>query len=684
MRSEGIVSEGKLILIVGPSGAGKDTLMEQALTYSSALQGITVARRIITRPSTAGGEAHIEASEVEFEQACQNGEYFAFWHAHNLKYALQKNIATLVSSGKIVLANVSRRAIKPIVDSGLPISIIEVTASDSVRAERIFKRGRESLEDIKKRITHVEWDVPQGVIKYVVDNSESLEQGVNNFIIALSKACGGSDTVTRLPIDMGNSLACLVSTNSSLYTQGTPPTRLEMRYFGKRISLRVLWDESDRLVTDKTVGLPEFTLNSLGIIEHAKVNLSVSNEPKSLTYLQKKISGTAADEDEYSAIVLDIANNSYDESSVAAFITSLSYGLSDEELVALTKARRKTAHSLTLDYPFLVDKHSMGGIPGNRITPLVIAIVAAHGLKIPKASSRAITSAAGTADTMAVFAEVDLSPQHVKKVIEETNGCLVWNGRISHTPFDDIANAIIRPLNLKSDRMSIASILSKKMAAGVTHLLVDLPVGRDTKIKDQTHAQSFCSAMEQTAKHIGMHVHVNISDGTQPVGCGVGPYLEACDILQVLHNAPEAPQDLKEKALDYAGIIIQWDPKVLPGEGRIIAEDLLTRGLAAQQFEKIIEAQGKKEFPLKPAQYNHIIKSSHTGYIRNINVWRINEIARKAGAPKDILAGLNIFCKKGSYISKGDPIYKIHTSSAILLDSTIQMAMKDTGISIEE
>jgi thymidine phosphorylase len=137
----------------------------------------------------------------------------------------------------------------------------------------------------------------------------------------------------------------------------------------------------------------------------------------------------------------------------------------------------------------VVDKHSIGGIPGNRTTMIVAPIVAAHGLIMPKTSSRAITSPAGTADTMEVLAKVDLSEAEMRSVVERCGACIAWGGHVNLSPADDVIIAVERPLQIDTPEQMVASILSKKMAAGVTHLVLDIPFGPTAKIRSAAYAQ---------------------------------------------------------------------------------------------------------------------------------------------------------------------------------------------------
>ncbi len=232
---------------------------------------------------------------------------------------------------------------------------------------------------------------------------------------------------------------------------------------------------------------------------------------------------------------------------IAAFLISSASFMTSDELLALTHAMAQAGTQLKWDKPIVVDKHCIGGIPGNRTSMIVVPIVAAHGLTIPKTSSRAITSPAGTADTMEVLARVDLGVDEMKEVVAACHGCLVWGGHVNLSPADDILISVERPLSLDTREQMVASIMSKKIAAGSTHLLIDLPVGPAAKLTNATEAMRLRKLFEFVGDHFGISVEVITTDGRQPIGNGIGPVLEAQDVMAVLSNDPGAPADLREK-----------------------------------------------------------------------------------------------------------------------------------------
>ena len=282
--------------------------------------------------------------------------------------------------------------------------------------------------------------------------------------------------------------------------------------------------------------------------------------PRQSRCRSRQNSGPYADAGEIGAIVDDLIHYRYSDMEIAAFLIGSASFMTSGELLSLTNAMAQAGTQLKWNNPIVVDKHCIGGIPGNRTSMIVVPIVAAHGLTIPKTSSRAITSPAGTADTMEVLARVDLGVEEMKEVVAACHGCLVWGGHVNLSPADDILISVERPLCLDTREQMVASIMSKKLAAGSTHLVIDLPVGPAAKLTNATEAMRLRKLFEFVGDHFGIAVEVITTDGRQPIGSGIGPVLEAQDVMAVLANDPNAPPDLREKSLRLAAHVLEYDP----------------------------------------------------------------------------------------------------------------------------
>jgi thymidine phosphorylase len=330
----------------------------------------------------------------------------------------------------------------------------------------------------------------------------------------------------------------------------------------------------------------------------------------------------------------------------------------------------------------VVDKHCIGGIPGNRTSMLVTPIVAAHGMLMPKTSSRAITSPAGTADTMEVLAKVELTPAELHDIVRKHHACLAWGGTAHLAPADDILISVERPLGIDSQGQMVASILSKKLAAGSTHLLIDIPVGPTAKVRHMREAQQLRKLFEYTGDRLGIHLEVIITDGSEPVGKGIGPVLEARDVMQVLHNDPAAPADLRQKSLRLAGRLLEFDPDVRGGYGYSIARGILDSGRALQKMQSIIEAQGVNSDPEAPGKLQYEVCAKKSGVVTSINNYLVARLASLAGAPIDKGAGVDLLKKLGDPVATDEPLYRVHAEYRSGFKFAQGLSDRDNGYTI--
>ncbi len=398
------------------------------------------------------------------------------------------------------------------------------------------------------------------------------------------------------------------------------------------------------------------------------ITISHPRPLESLNFIHSKIYGNEFKLNEINQIMEDLTAGRLSDIDIAMFLSaSAAIGLNQRETLDLTHAMVNTGKILTWPSDLIVDKHCVGGLPGNRTTLIVVLIVAAFGLMIPKTSSRAITSPAGTADTMEVFAPVNLDIKSMRKVVEQENGCIVWGGSVSLSPADDLLIRIERPMNLDSEGQLVASILSKKIAAGSNHLLIDIPIGPTAKIRSAQEANVLKSILEKTAQAFSIKTTIIVTDGAQPVGRGIGPALEAQDILSVLSSDKNAPSDLRERALTLAGHIIEFSPKVQSGTGKSIATSILESGKALEKFEAICKAQGGM-FTIPKSNYKHTVEATKPGKIISIDNNHIARLAKLAGAPTYKTSGIELLTKVNSIVKKNEPLFIIHAEAKGELD----------------
>ncbi|SEA29994.1 thymidine phosphorylase family protein [Microbulbifer marinus] len=384
----------------------------------------------------------------------------------------------------------------------------------------------------------------------------------------------------------------------------------------------------------------------------------------SLSALRKKIYGHELNALEINGIIHDISRRLYSDIEIASFLTACAGGrLSLAEITALTRAMVHTGNQLHWPGKDRVfDKHCVGGLPGNRTSPIVIAIASAAGLMIPKTSSRAITSPAGTADTMDVLTEVDLTLEQLQKVVTETGACLAAGGKVGLSPTDDLLIRIERALDLDSEGQLVASVLSKKVAAGSNHILIDMPVGPTAKLRNLEQADQLAELFYGVAAALQLKVRCVITDGAQTIGYGIGPNEEARDVLAVLRNSADAPPDLTERALYLAGQLLSMHSGDSDTASLQQAREILYSGQAWQQFKRICDAQGGLK-EIVEAPYHSELRATSEGRLLKMDNRRLAQLAKLAGAPSSAAAGLRLRVKVGASIVPGQPLATLYADS---------------------
>jgi thymidine phosphorylase len=442
----------------------------------------------------------------------------------------------------------------------------------------------------------------------------------------------------------------------------TALTRLEVRHKEKRIIATLDVVLSD-LLQKNEAGLSEMAIKRLGVKDGDLITVSHLKPIESLSDVRAKMYHKKINEAAYYRIINDITNGLYSDIEIAAFIAGCAGdNLDVDEITWLTKAMIDSGSRLKWDGQIIMDKHSVGGLPGNRTTPIVVAIIASAGLTIPKISSRAITSPAGTADTMETITTVNLPIDKIKEVVNKEGGCFAWGRLAKLSPADDILITIEKALDVDSPGQMIASILSKKVATGSTHVVIEIPFGQTAKVRTNDEALKLQYYFNTVGEAIKLKVDVLIMDGSQPIGKGIGPSLEAMDVLSVLRNQKEAPNNLKEKSLMIAGTLLELSETIEKGKGVFEARKILESGKAYEKFEKICLAQGGFKEPVF-AKYKTEIKSKIAGIVTTIDNRKLAKIAKLAGAPQSPSAGIHFDSPIGTKTEKGQTLFTIYSES---------------------
>jgi thymidine phosphorylase len=490
-----------------------------------------------------------------------------------------------------------------------------------------------------------------------------------------------SHRARRLGIDTGQEpVVYLRRDSSTARSEGfDSQTRVEVRA-GERRLRATLAVVTAPLLEEGEVGLSETAWARLAPQAGTRIRVRHPRPLASLRHVRAKIHGQRLDAAGIAEIIGDVAEGEYSDIHIASFLTACAGGRLDrQETIDLTRAMVSVGERLTWLGEPVLDKHSVGGLPGNRTTLVIVPIIAAAGYLIPKTSSRAITSPAGTADTMETLAPVELDTAAVRRVVEREGGCVVWGGAARLSPADDLLIRVERPLELDASGQLVASVLSKKVAAGSTHVLVDVPVGPRAKVRGLDAAARLERELREVGEAVGLRVRPVLTDGAQPVGRGVGPALEARDVLAVLANDPAAPEDLRARALLLAGHLLELAGTVPTGSGEALAREILLDGRALRKLEAICEAQGGMHTP-PVAAFTRPVTARHGGRVAAIDNRRLARVARLAGAPRDRAAGLQLHVRLGDSVEAGAPLYTIHAESRGELAYALTYARTRRGI----
>jgi len=433
---------------------------------------------------------------------------------------------------------------------------------------------------------------------------------------------------------------------------------------GNRRIIATLYQLDSEWLQPGEAALSDSAFRGLAVQEGDELYLSHPQPLDSLGLVRGRIYGRRLAQPDLKAIITDVAAGRYADIHIAMLLTAMATrGLDDEELENFTGAMIDAGEHLAWNRPVIADKHCIGGLPGNRTTPLVVAIISASGLWMPKTSSRAITSPAGTADTMETLTSVDLNLDQMRRVVEQEGGCVVWGGAVRLSPVDDLLIRVARVMDLDAEDQMIASVMSKKIAAGATHLVLDLPWGDTAKIRSELDAEHLGRRLTTVARAFGIDTRIVLTDGSQPVGRGIGPALEARDILAVLHNHEDAPDDLRQRSLTLAAHLLELTGVADDGAGIDLARERLESGQALKKFEAICRAQGGlREPPVASRQFGVLAK--HDGVVRAFDNRRLARVAKLAGAPGAPAAGIELHVHLGQKIEHEQPLFTIHAETA--------------------
>ncbi|MFW5720130.1 MAG: thymidine phosphorylase [Candidatus Dojkabacteria bacterium] len=454
-------------------------------------------------------------------------------------------------------------------------------------------------------------------------------------------------------------------------------TRLEVQSPKNNESEVVKVEMTENLVAHYEVGIESHMWNDFELDEGDLLGLDLLPQPKSLHAIRKKLLRNKLNYKEIKLILDEIVNGKLGEIEATYFAScGFNPGFDDQELYYLTKAMAESGDVVKWPYDKVIDKHSIGGLAGKGITPIIISIIASKGLVVPNTSTRAITAPAGTTDVMEVFCNMEFSLEEIEELIRKNNACMVWGGGLDMAPADEALIEIEKPLGIELYDKFIVSILAKKVAMGLTHYILDIPYGPDTKVQNPEDVQVIREKFEQLSEKFGIKVKVLTRQAIGPDGRGIGPNLEARDILHILRQDKDRYVPLEDTAINMAGELLELAGEAKPGKGYQVAHKELTSGRAYKKFQKIIEAQGgnpditPKDIPI--GDITHEFKADSDGMVSDIDNSVIKEVTHALGTPHLKKAGMYLHKQIGEKFKKDEKLFTLYTTS----ESRLDLAMK--------
>jgi len=455
----------------------------------------------------------------------------------------------------------------------------------------------------------------------------------------------------------------------------------------KTISSIVDITEGSGLVGENEIAVSSEMKDALELKVGQKVEVTPAPISKSLVYIKKKLDKKELSRIEIKTIIDGIVSNSLSEAEIALFVSAMyRNGTSMNETISLVKAIAESGEKIVWKKGIIVDKHSIGGIPGNRTTPIVVSICAAAGLLIPKTSSRAITTAAGTSDVVETIADVEFSIPEIKKIVNKTNGCMVWGGSLGIVPADSKIIKIEKVLEIDPEAQLLASIMAKKLSMGAKYILIDIPYGKTAKVTRE-HGLKLKKKFEYLGKYFKKKIKVVLTNGEQPIGNGIGPALELIDVVKILSRKKSEdyikyPYDLEKKSVFLAGELLEMTGKAKKGKGKDLATEIIDSGKAFEKFKEIIKAQRGNINRLRYGKFKKTILFQRSGTISEIHNKQINSLTRATGSPLNKFSGIYLHHHVGEKVKKGEPLLTLYSDMKSKLKEAVSYYKENKPISV--
>jgi pyrimidine-nucleoside phosphorylase len=400
---------------------------------------------------------------------------------------------------------------------------------------------------------------------------------------------------------------------------------------------------------------------------------------RAVEIIEKKRDGYELSPEEIRFFVEGFTRGEIPDYQAAAFLMAVYFrGMTPRETADLTLAMAYSGRVLDLHdiAPVVVDKHSTGGV-GDKVSLVVVPLVAAAGLPVGKMSGRGLSFTGGTIDKLESIRgfRVELTVEEFREQLRRV-GAVLCGQSADLAPADGKFYALRDVTGtVPSIPLIAASIMSKKIAAGADAIVLDVKVGNGAFMKTLEDARALAQRMVDIGSALGRRVVAVISDMNQPLGEAVGNALEVKEAIATLRS--DGPQDFREHCLTIAAYMLYLGGRAgSVAEGRRLTEETLSSGAAWEKFRALVAAQGgdveQIEEPerLPRARLIREIPAPADGYIAEMRAYEVGMAAvalgagrTKKGEPIDPAVGILVHRKVGDPVRRGEPLFTVHANA---------------------
>jgi len=437
---------------------------------------------------------------------------------------------------------------------------------------------------------------------------------------------------------------------------------------GRKSPIYVNLDTTDSLVEEGEIGFYENVWEKYGIKFGEIVKIVLVPPSEAVKNIRKKLLGGKLNYEEIFSIIKDISNDKIGKVLTTYYAAAgYSPGFGEEEMFYMTKAMASTGDVLKFE-GIVADKHSIGGVGGKGVTPIVVPIIGClDGLKIPNTSTRAITSASATTDMLEVIMPMSFSKEELESFMIDNSAFMVWGGGLDLAPADDKIIQVQKPIGIESIDKFVASIVAKKLAQGVNHVVFDVPIGKGAKIETEEEYRKVEATFKRVCKRVDINVSIFRRDVSGIDGFAVGPSLECREFIRIYERDERRSTQLEEDALRITGSLIELCGKAEKGKGYQKAREILESGDAFDKLKQIIKLQGGNDDissnTLEIGGITQEIKAEKEGVIKRIINKKVFEVCRSLGNPRIKEAGMYFHKKPGDSVKVGDRLVTLYATT---------------------